>query len=144
MSTITDNFCVKGRVFATDENNAVVSMTNNLIVTRGKEMIADHMVNGSVAVVGWMAVGTGAAAPVVGDSTLGTEVFRKALLTSTTVGNVVIEEAFFDAGEGTANLAEAGLFNAAGSGDMLARANIGPYNKGASDKLTVRWEITVG
>ena len=144
MATICDQFCFEGRVFATDESGAIISMQNNLVVNTGKELIADNMLNGSLAVLGWMAVGTDAAVPDAANTTLGAEVSRKALATSTKVGNVVTYEAVFEPGEGTADLKEAALFNASGAGIMGMRANIGPYNKGALDRITLRWEITVG
>jgi len=48
----------------------------------------------------------------------------------------------FAAGVGTGAVKEAGLFNAASSGTMLARVTFSTVNKGATDAMQVTWQIT--
>ena len=46
-------------------------------------------------------------------------------------------------GPGTGAITEAGLFDAASGGDMLARTVFSVVNKGASDSITITWTITI-
>lgn len=51
--------------------------------------------------------------------------------------------ATFGPGVGTAAITEAGIFNAASAGTMLARTAFPVINKGALDTLTLTWKVTV-
>jgi hypothetical protein len=125
-------------------NNDVVQETKNLVVTAGKNWVADRM-KGDNDPIGWMAIGTGTTAAAAGDTTLGTELDRNALSTSggTVSGNTITFEATWAAGDGTGAITEAGLFDAASSGDMLARTVFAVVNKAALDSMTITWTITV-
>ena len=79
---IKDNFNLKGKL-SIALNNEVVQEVDNLVVTAGKNYVADRMKNNST-VMGYMAVGTGTTAAAAGDTTLASESDRNAL-TSTTV-----------------------------------------------------------
>lgn len=138
---INDNFALTGALTIA-VNNKVVQETNNLVVTAGKEWVADRM-NDVNTVMTHMAVGTGTTAAAAGDTALGTQLDRNAL-TSTTVTNNTIEYACtWAAGDGTGALTEAGIFDASTGGDMLARTVFSVVNKGASDSMTITWTITV-
>ena len=118
----------------------------NLVVTVGKNFIASRMIGTSPSVMSHMAVGTATAIPATSDTTLGTEVGRAAFSVAASVaGNVVTYTANFAAGVGTGALTEAGIFNAsgAGAGVMLCRTTFPVVNKGASDTLTISWNVTV-
>ena len=68
--------------------------------------------------MGWMAIGTGAAAPAFGNTALGAEIDRNALTSATDSANVVTYVGNWAAGDGTnAAITEAGIFNAASVGD---------------------------
>ena len=84
----------------------------NLVVTAGLAWIASRMV-GAPAVMSHMAVGTGAVAPADANTSLGAELTRVALTSSTAVGGVVTYVASYPAGVGTGALTEAGILNAA-------------------------------
>ena len=85
-----------------------------------------------------MAIGTGSTSPAAGDTTLGTEIDRNALSSRTDSGNVTTYVGNWAAGDGTnSSIAEAGIFNAASVGTMLARATFTPVNKGATDTLAI-------
>lgn len=114
----------------------------NLVVTTGKGYIASRMV-GTPTAMSHMAIGSGAIAPVVGDTTLGTELGRVSLTSSVASGAVVTYVASFGAGTGTGAVTEAGLFNAASAGTMLCRTTFALLNKGADDSLTITWTVTV-
>ena len=119
---------------------------DNLVVTVGKNFIASRMIGTSPTVMSHMAVGTATAIPATSDSTLGTEVGRAAfMVAAAAAGNVVTYTASFAAGVGTGALTESGIFNAsgAGAGIMLCRTTFPVVNKGASDTLTISWNVTV-
>lgn len=117
---------------------------SNLVVTTGKNYIASRMVGTSSTVMNGMAIGTGTATPVVGDTGLGTEAGRVALSTFTSSTNAVTATATFPAGTGTGAITEAGIFNnAASGGTMLCRTTFPVVNKAAGDSIAVTWVITV-
>ncbi len=118
----------------------------NLVVTAGKNHIADRLSSSpGGAAMGWMAVGTGSTAAAAGDTALGTEVDRNATTSITDSANVVTYVGNWAAGDATNSaLTEAGIFNAASTGTMLARAVFTAINKGASDTLAITWTVTVG
>lgn len=124
-------------------NGEVVKEVPNLVVTAGKEYVASRMKDTTKNAMSHMAVGTSSTSAASADTTLGSEADRQ-LLTSTTVSNATITYvATFGAGDGTGALTEAGLFNAASSGDMLCRTTFSVVNKGASDSMTITWVVTV-
>ena len=123
-------------------NDEIVQETENLVVTAGKNWVADRM-NDVNTVMTHMAVGTGTTAAAAGNTTLVTENDRNALTSTTVTANAVAYVATWAAGDGTAALTEAGLFDAASAGDMLARTVFSVVNKGAADSMTITWTITV-
>ena len=123
-------------------NDVIVRETENLVVTAGKNWVADRM-NDANAVMSHMAVGTGTNAAAAGDTTLQTENDRNALTSTTVTDNAVAYVATWAAGDATAAITEAGIFDAASSGDMLARTKFDVVNKGAADSMTITWTITV-
>ena len=138
---INDNLALTGAL-TIEVNNEVVQETHNLVVTAGKNWVADRM-NNVNTVMTHMAVGTGTTAAAAGDTALGTQLDRNTL-TSTTVANNTIEYACtWAAGDGTGAITEAGIFDAATGGDMLARTVFSVVNKGAADSMTITWTITV-
>ena len=123
-------------------NDVIVRETENLVVTAGKNWVADRM-NDANAVMSHMAVGTGTNAAAAGDTTLQTENDRNALTSTTVTNNTIVYVATWAAADATAAITEAGIFDAASSGDMLARTVFPVVNKGADDSMTITWTITV-
>jgi hypothetical protein len=123
-------------------NDEVVQETENLVVTAGKNWVADRM-NNANTVMTHMAVGTGTNAAAAGDTALQTENDRNALTSTTVTNNAVAYVATWAAGDATAAITEAGIFDAASGGDMLARTVFSVVNKGAADSMTITWTITV-
>lgn len=118
----------------------------NLVVTVGKNHIADQLSDQSEAQMSHMAVGTGTNSAVAGDTALQTELDRN-VLTSVTQGaggsaNEVTYLADWPAGDATGALTEAGTFNSAAAGTMLARSVFPVKNKGAADALSIAWTVT--
>jgi hypothetical protein len=140
---INDNLALTGALTIA-VNNEVVQETNNLVVTAGKNWVADRMADANT-VMTHMAIGTGTTAAAAGDTALGTELDRNALTTSggTVTSNTIQYACTWAAGDGTGAVTEAGIFDASTSGDMLARTVFSVVNKGASDSMTITWTITV-
>jgi hypothetical protein len=134
------------RLFDAEGNLREARQVDNLVVTAGKNHIADQLSSSpGGAAMGWMAIGTGATAAAAGDTALGTEIDRNALTSRTDATNVVTYVGNWAAGDGTNSaIAEAGIFNASSAGTMLARATFTAINKGASDTLQITWTVTIG
>ena len=138
---IKDDLKITGHV-SIALNDEVVREVPNLVVTDGKKWVADRM-NNANTVMTHMAVGTGTTAAAAGDTTLDSESDRNALTSTTVTDNAVAYVASWAAGDATAALTEAGIFDASSGGDCLARTVFSVVNKGASDSLTITWTITV-
>lgn len=115
----------------------------NLVVTVGKNFIASRMKDATATAMSHMAIGTGTTAAAVGDTTLGTEVGRVALTSTTVTTNNVAYVATFPAGTGTGAITEAGILNASSAGTLLCRTVFSVINKGAADTLGITWTVTV-
>jgi hypothetical protein len=118
---------------------------DNLIVTTGRDAIIERLDSSpATAQPSHMAVGTGATAPAAGNTTLGTELDRNALTSSTSSGAVLTMVGNWAAGDATNSaIAEAGVFNASSSGTLYSRATFTAINKGASDTLQITWTYTL-
>jgi hypothetical protein len=122
-----------------------VEEAKNLVVTVGKNGIADQLLaSPTISKPTHMAVGTGTNAAAAGDTTLQTESDRNALTTKTRATNVVTMVGDWAAGDATAALTEAGVFDASSSGNMYSRAVFSVINKGANDTLSITWTYTIG
>jgi hypothetical protein len=143
MTMINDNFALTGALTIA-VNDEVVQETNNLVVTAGKEWVADRMADANT-VMTHMAIGTGSTAAAAGDTALGTQTDRNALTVSggTVSTNTIQYACTWAAGDGTGAITEAGIFDASSGGDMLARTVFSVVNKGAQDSMTITWTITV-
>tara|TARA_B100000470_G_scaffold72642_1_gene55518 strand:- start:15128 stop:15574 length:447 start_codon:yes stop_codon:yes gene_type:complete len=126
-------------------NGETVQEIRNLVVTVGKNWIAQRMQGVSLGVMSHMAIGTGSTAAAAGDTALGTEIARVALNVSGGVvaAAVITFECTYAAGVGTGAITEAGVLNANSAGDMLARTVFATINKGAADSMTISWDVTV-
>jgi hypothetical protein len=146
---IIDNLEITG-VLQISLNNEVVHQCDNLVVTAGKQWVANRFKD---AVSGFtqkgqmthMAVGSGSAAAAVGNTALGTELNRIALTTAGgTVSNATVQyDATWSDAIGALAIEEAGIFNASSAGDMLARTVFAIINKGTDDTVSISWTITV-
>lgn len=124
-------------------NDEIVQETKNLVVTAGKNFVASRMKDTSKAAMTHMAVGTGTTAAAAGNTTLVSETDRNALTSTTVTNNEIAYVCTWAAGDATAALTEAGIFNASSGGDMLCRTVFSVVNKGASDSMTITWTVTV-
>ena len=133
-------------------NNEVVHQCDNLVVTAGKEWVANRFKDdgGGFTQLGemtHMALGSGSAAAAAGNTALGTELAssRQALTTAggTVAGATVQYDATWSDAIGALAIEEAGIFTAASGGTMLARTVFAIINKGTDDTVTISWTITV-
>lgn len=118
----------------------------NLVVTVGKNFIAASMLKTTAntpPAMTHMAIGSSQTAAVAGDTTLGTELGRVTLTSSTVSANAVTYVATFPAGTGTGDVKEAGIFNASTAGTLLCRTTFPIVTKQAGDSITITWIVTV-
>lgn len=142
-----DKLKVTGRVHIVlkDEFGRVKNeeWTDNLVVTAGKNHIADQLSDQGEAAMSHMAIGTGTTAAAAGNTTLETELDRNALTSVTQATNTVEYVGDWAAGDGTGAITEAGIFNGAAAGTMLCRSVFSVKNKGAGDTLSLTWVLTI-
>jgi hypothetical protein len=134
-------------------NDEIVHQCDNLVVTTGKNWVASRFkdtVSGGFtqkAEMSHMALGSGSTAAAVGDTALGTELASSRIVLTTdggTVSNATVQyDATWSSSHGAYAIQEAGIFNAASGGDMLARTVFAVINKGTDDTVTISWTITV-
>ena len=139
-----DGITLKGKLIIS-LNNKIVRETDNLVVTAGKEWVADRMSDAST-VMTHMGIGTGNTAAVIGDTDLDTVIgLRLGLTTSggTVAGAVITYACSYPSGAHTGAITEAGIFTAVTSGTMLARTVFTVVNKGALDSMTISWAVTI-
>ena len=124
-------------------NDKVVQKIDNLVVTAGKNYVASRMKDTTKAAMSHMAVGTGTTAAAAGQTTLVSENDRNALTSQTVTNNAIAYVATWAAGDATAALTEAAIFNASSGGDMLCRTVFSVVNKASADSMTITWTVTV-
>lgn len=125
-------------------NGALYREFDNLVVDVGKEWVAGMMTQVGT-VMSHMEVGAGTNVAAVGQVALTSPIYRKALQTSggTLIGPSVQYSCTYGDGEGDGALTEAGLFDNASGGTMLARTVFDIISKGSGDVMTIVWTITV-
>jgi hypothetical protein len=131
-------------IVRTDASNNVIETIHvpNLVVTTGKNFIANRMVT-NAALMSHMALGTNDTTTTVAQTALLGENARVALSSQTNFNNTATYVASFGPGVGTGALREAGIFAASSGGIMLCRTIFNVINKNASDTVTISWVITI-
>ena len=133
-----------------DKATVRVREFDNLVPTVGRNVFARRLAGDLTytGTVNYAALGSDATAPTNGDTTLGTEVYRKVLDSATVANNVAYLSTFFAAGVATAIHYEAGLFIDGGAGADTGRlfshvVLSPPVDKGALTSLTLDATITI-
>lgn len=117
---------------------------HNLIVTTGVNAIVDQLLLApALNKPTHMGVGTGAGAVAAGNTALTTELDRNALTTKTRSGAVLTMVGDWAAGDGTGAITEAGVFDAASTGNLYSRVVFSVVNKAAGDTLQITWTYTL-
>ena len=142
---INDQISIKGALIIT-KNGEVVREIDNLVVDTGKTLVASRIGSNTDNFVNYMGLGISGWSPVVaGDTALVSEVGRSAAVSSTSISNPldVVFAATFPAGVGSGSITEAGVFNAASGGTLVARTAFAVVNKGPDDIVTITWTVTI-
>lgn len=129
------------RAVLRDEYGAIkeVREVHNTVTTAGKNGAADQVLaSPSLNKPTHMAIGTGTPS----GTALGTELDRNALDTKTRSGAIITMTASWAAGDGTGAITEAGVFDAASTGNMWLSDTFSVINKAASDTLAITWTLT--
>ncbi len=120
---------------------------HNLVVTTGRNHIADQLASQAEATMSHMSIGEGTTTPVIGDTALETEISRRSFASKTqgtgADANKIVYIADWSPGDGTGAIAEAGIFNSVTAGTMLCRSTFAVKNKGAGDSLSIQWTLTI-
>lgn len=144
---VTDSVAVKGSLQIKKLNlqGQLVEErdVNNLVVAVGKSVIASRLIGNTLPVFSHMALGSSNTAATTSQTTLGTELARVSLSSTSRTNNAVSYIATFPAGTGTGTLTEAGIFNDGASGNMLCRTNFNAITKGAGDSIIITWNVTI-
>ena len=121
----------------------------NLVVNAGKAEVAALI--GAVAggtAFGYIAIGTGTNAAAAGDTALQTEITtgggERGNSTESVVETYKTQFTYTFTFTAPFAITESGIFNAASSGDMLARQVFSAINVISGDSLACTWKITVG
>lgn len=118
---------------------------HNLITISGHAHVADKMSSQVESALSYMAVGIGTGQTQT-STTLANELDRNIFqsgpthLTGGDSGKVEYV-AFWDAGDATGAITEAGIFNDVSEGIMFCYQSFAVINKGSSDKLTITWTV---
>lgn len=144
-----DNFSVHGAVtlvLQKKDGECIASRHNNMVLNGGIDFLCNAFGAGSSRpnVMDHIAVGTGTTSVAAGDTKLATELLRKTASYSHSAGTTKLTmTTTFNAGEATGAITEAGICNASTGGIFFDRVTFPVINKGASDVLTVTFEITL-
>jgi hypothetical protein len=128
-----------------DCNDIIKSVVEvkNLVVDVGLNQILERFKEDLIAAPTHMAIGSGVVAAAAGDTSLGSELARSSLLSSSVSGSTITYKAGFASGVGTGNISEAGIFNSASNGIMLCRTVFDQITKSDSDAIKITWNIAL-
>ncbi len=139
---LNEGLTVKGRVHLVlrgPDGKVKETRVANTVTTAGKNGAADQLLaSPTLGKPTHMAIGTGTPT----GTALGTELDRNALTSKTRSGAVVTFQGDWAAGDGTGAITEAGVFDAASSGNMWMSASFSVINKAAGDTLSISWTLT--
>jgi hypothetical protein len=136
---------IKAEVFGPDGVCKQTLESHNVIVTNGKEFLASYLQSAVAAAatftMRYIGLGTDSTAEAVGNTALGTEVGRHSGTVSYISGAIYQVKATFATGSGTGAITEYGLFSSNTNGTMMGRVTSAVVNVGASDTLTVTYQL---
>jgi len=119
----------------------------NVVCTNGKEFLASFLssaaAGASTFTQRYVAVGTGTGAEAASDTALGTEVARQTGTASYVSNQIYQVTATFATNSAVGAITEYGMFGSNTAGTMLSRDVEAAVNVGASDTLTVVYQLTL-
>jgi len=122
---------------------------DNLVVTTGKQLMAELLTGEEGTGVAYHEIGTGTTTPALTDVALTTSAVRKAITQAARSGNQVQVSTFYLASECTMEIKEAGVFGgdaagaSAGSGKMLCHYLQSYDNSAGTYDLTFEYTLTI-
>jgi hypothetical protein len=125
-------------------------VTPNLVVTAGKGLVGDLMIGDESSGLGYFGIGTGDTTPVVGNTTINTEVERKAFATMDRTGSEISLSVFFTAAECTYAIEECGIFGGStatlteDTGTLFSHYLQSYDNSGGIYDITFDYTLTIG
>jgi len=126
------------------------SIVKNLIVTAGKGLVGDLLIDDESVGLTYHEIGTGTTAPAAGDTGLDTPAARKGWTTRDRSSSVLTLSVFYAAAECTYAIEEAGVFGGAaasatlGSGVLFSRYLQSYDNSAGAVDLTFDYTLTIG
>jgi len=128
------------------DGNLIMSMTvNNLVTTAGKNLIV-RKINNDAEDIDSISIGSGTTAPTLTDTDMETELANNTILFQSVDAvntNEILFTTTFEENVGTGTINEVGLFS--DSDTLVCRAVLStPFEKSASEYLTVTWKIKIG
>ena len=150
---LADQFSITGELYFYESDaegslGKLIQHVENLVVTAGHTWIAQRMAGSTSPApldMQYMGVGQDTVAAALTDTELRQELARVAMPSAPQVtSNRITYTATFKEGEGTGAVTEAGIFDAAVGGIMLARSVFPVVNKQVDDYVTILWVISVG
>lgn len=121
----------------------------NLVVTVGRATIAQRLANDTTytTIINYGALGTNATAATNGDTTLGTEVYRKVVASTSTSSNIAFIDFFYAKADTNGTYEEFGTFidgtASVDTGQMFTHLITGSWVKSASESMTVACQYTI-
>lgn len=116
--------------------------THNLICTAGKNRLLDAATGFKMNTFLYVAIGTGATAEAITDTTVQTEVGRVLATASNPSASVYQLVANFAPGVGTGAITETGVLDAVSVGNLLVHRISGVVTKTAADTLIITVQIS--
>lgn len=120
---------------------------DNVVCTNGKEFLASFLKSAALAAstftMKYLAIGSDNTAEAAANTALGAELSRHTSTVSYVSNQIYQVTGTFAAGSGTGNVYEYGLLSSNTGGTLLSRDTQGLITKGASDTLTITYQLTV-
>lgn len=145
-----DNISLKGHLRIENLTTGQLIEHSNTIVTVGKSQIAGLITNDISAGSAFdhIALGLGSSAIAAGDTVLGSEYLKLAVVgtqVTTTVTNDTMNLSGLFAIDATKTINEAGIFNKSGldTGSMLARTTFADINTSSGDVISTIWKVKI-
>lgn len=125
-----------------------LNVSENLVVNAGLYMAGDMLIGVVTTGLTYHAIGTGTAAPVAGNTTLGTEVARQAISARSRSSAIISLTTFYVAADCTYFVKEVGIFGnaatgVANSGTLFSHALLSEDNSAGLNDLTYDYELTI-
>ncbi len=119
----------------------------NVVVTNGKEFLASFLKSAAAAAstftMRYVAIGSGTNTESGSDTAMQSELARVSAVVSYVSGQIYQLTATFAAGVGTGSVYEYGVLSSSTNGTMLSHDTEALITKGASDTLTVTYQLTI-